>query len=43
MEMRKVFAAEIDNIMENNSNVVLINADLALELQNKTWRVLRQE
>ena len=29
MEMRKVFAAEIDNIMENNSNVVLINADLA--------------
>ena len=29
MEMRKVFAAEIENIMENNSNVVLINADLA--------------
>ena len=29
MEMRKVLAAELEKIMEENEKVVIINADLA--------------
>ena len=29
MEMRALFASEIDKLMEQNENIVIINADLA--------------